>query len=110
MTQLVTKKEAMDFLRYDEEPPELDLIILAASAAVLNYLGEDAIFLYGGSDSDDSIDVPPEVKAACLLWMGEMDQNREGAKTDPIDPKFSYAQPPPAVVSLLAPLRCPRMA
>jgi hypothetical protein len=110
MTQLVTKEEAMNFLRYDEEPPELDFLINAASAAVLNYLGDDASFLEVESDSEDYAAIPPEVKAATLIWMGEMDQNREGAQPAPVDPKFGYGYPPAAVVGLLSPLRCPRMA
>jgi hypothetical protein len=113
MTQLVTKEEAMNFLRYDEEPPELNLLINAASAAVLNYLGDDASFLEDesdGSDGEDSIVVPDEVKAACLLWMGQMDQNREGAKIDQYDPRSGYGYPPATVVALLSGLRQPRMS
>jgi hypothetical protein len=116
MRRLVTISEAMNHLRYDVEPPELGLFIEAASAAVLNYLGENASFL--DDDGQVLIDdrtrgtglVPFEVKAACLIWMGEMDQNREGVKVDPVDPKFGYGYPPSAVVALLAPLRDPRMA
>jgi hypothetical protein len=110
MTQLVTKAEAMNFLRYDEEPPELELLINAGSAAVLNYLGDDATFLEDESDGDDSVVVPGEVKAACLLWMGQMDQNREGAKTDPGDTRSAYGYPPATVVALLSGWRQPRMS
>ena len=110
MTQLVTKEEAMNFLRYDEEPPELDFLINAASAAVLNYLGDDATFLESESDGEDSAIVPDEVKAACLIWMGEMDQNREGAQPAPVDSRFGYGYPPAAVVGLLSVLRGPRMS
>jgi hypothetical protein len=110
MTQLVTKAEAMNFLRYDEEPPELDLLINAASAAVLNYLGDDATFLEVESDGEDYPEIPPEVKAACLIWMGEMDQNREGVQPAPVDPRFGYGYPPAAVVGLLSSLRGPRIS
>lgn len=98
---LVTKEEAMRHLRYDEEPPELDLFIAGISEALLNYLGEDA----------PDIQFPSyALKLACLVWMGEIDQNREGNQIAPIDSRFGYGYPPAAVVSLLAPLRCPRMA
>lgn len=107
---LVTVQEAMDFLKYDDEPPELALLIAAASAAVLNYLGADATFTTVESDSEDTAPVPPEVKQACLFWMRDMDASREGQKADPIDPRFGYGYPPAVVVSLLAPLRDPRMA
>ena len=106
---LVTIQEAMDFLKYDDEPPELALLIAAASAAVLNYLGEDATFTTVESDSEDYV-IPPEVKQACLFWLREMDASREGEKADTIDPRFGYGYPPAIVVSLLSPLRVPRMA
>ena len=106
---LVTVPEAMDFLKYDDEPPELALLIAAASAAVLNYLGEDASFV-NESDGVSPDDIPAEVKQACLFWLREMDASREGQKADAIDSKFGYGYPPAVVVSLLAPLRCPRMA
>jgi len=108
MKRLITVEEAMKHLRYELEPPELELLIDAASAAVRNYLGGNATFF----DENGHVieEVPFEVKAACLIWLGEMDQNREGVKVDPIDPRFGYGYPPSAVVSLLAPLRDPRMA
>jgi hypothetical protein len=107
---LVSVAEAMDFLKYDDEPPELALLISASSAAVLNYLGDDAAFLTAESDSEDLPPVPPEVKQACLFWLREMDASREGQQADPIDPRFGYGYPPRVVVALLAPLRVPRMA
>lgn len=109
---LVTEVEAKHFLKYEDEDecPELPLIIAAASAAVLNYLGEDATFVTAESDSEDYGEIPPEVKQACLFWMREMDSSREGQKADQIDPRFGFGYPPAVVVALLAPLRIPRMA
>ena len=106
--RLVTVEEAMKHLRYEVEPPELALLIDAASAAVLNYLGEDAAFIDTNGQINDEI--PFEVKAACLIWLGEMDQNREGVRVDSVDPKFGYGYPPSAVVALLYPLRDPKLA
>jgi len=108
MRRLVNIDEAKRHLRYDEEPPELDLLIEMASDAVLNYLGEDATFL----DENGQVDgvVPFAVKAACLIWLGEMDKNREGQQEAPLPAQFGYGYPPAAVVALLYPLRDPRMA
>ena len=110
MIALVTKTEAMQFLHYDDEPPELERLINGVSAAILNYLGPDATFLEVASDSEDYAPIPDEVKAACLIWMAEIDQNREGGQAAPVDPRFGYGYPPPTVVAFLSPLRCPRMA
>ncbi len=108
MKRLLTVEEAMKHLRYEVAPPELELLIDAVSAAVRNYLGGDATFLDSNGHVTDEI--PFEVKAACLLWLGEMDKNREGQQEAPVDSKFGYGYPPAAVVALLSQLRDPRMA
>ena len=108
MKRLVTVEEAMKHLRYETQPPELELLIDAASAAVRNYLGANASFLDVNGHVIDEI--PFEVKAATLIWLGEMDKNREGEQEARVDSKFGYGFPPPAVISLLCPLRDPRMA
>jgi len=104
MRRLVSIAEAMFHLKYDVEPPELPLMVDAASAAVLNYLGNDATFLTPDGQVDISAlagssllaaawaegawssawapgsvpNVPYEVKAACLIWLAAMDLNRAG--------------------------------
>jgi hypothetical protein len=109
MSQFVTKAEAMAFLHYDVEPPELTLLIEAGSGAVLDYLGEWATFADSSGDIDES-SVPPVVKLATLIWMAEMDQNREGGETEKVDAQYGYGYPPAAVVRLLSRLRDPVMA
>lgn len=109
MNELVTKQEAMDFLHYDNEPPELELLIAGASQAVLDYLGEWATFVDSSGEVTDEL-VPPQVKLAVLFWMAEMDQNREGGQVEAVPAQFGYGYPPAVVVRLLARLRDPVMA
>jgi hypothetical protein len=111
--KLVTTLEAMFHLFLDEETPELALKIEAASEAVIAYLGDDATFLSTDEETKGDVVpalVPAQVKAATLIWLAELYQEREGEKGNPVPSIFGYGYPPAAVVSLLAPLRDPRMA
>jgi hypothetical protein len=109
---LVTMDEAMDHLRYDDEPPGLDILIEAVSNAVLKYINKTESYfeIEIGSDGKNYPFIPSDIKAACLIWLGELDQNREGGKVAQVDSRFGYGYPPETVVALLAPYHIPRMA
>lgn len=108
---LVTLQQGKDHLRRPvstAEDDDITLKIHAASAIVVNYLDDGATFLDSAGDlpvdsAGEGIDVPYEVKAATLLMLGELYVNRGGGQSE----SFSDAHLPPAVKSLLYPLRIP---
>ena len=114
--QLVTVDEAKLHLRvdHDEDDDSIDGFIYAASAAVLNYLG-DAQFDFvdtSGELIEDSSGtmIPYPVIQAVLLLVGVFYRYRESMGPDVIDSRYGYGYLPPAVVALLYPLRDPVIA
>ncbi len=116
MTMLVTLDQAKLHLRMDAddtfEDSDVTLKILAASAAVLDYLDAAQFDFLDTSgelleDSSGPLTVPYKVQAATLLLVGDLYKNREPTADDVVDPKFGYGYLPRAVVALLYPLRIP---
>lgn len=115
---LVTLEQVRRHLRLNEEDsdggpddPDLELKILSASRAVLNYLKSQADeFLDSGGDvivdSNGDPVVPYEVHAATLLQVGylykDRDENADGA--------YEQGYLPKPVTALLYPLRDPAVA
>lgn len=119
---LVTLSEAKIHLKvdHDDEDSDITLKIQAASNAILKYLDNEGVIYEQATDSagdleydsagdpvweeDSSGDYVPryEVKAACLLMVGTLYLNREG-----VFPGTAPGYLPPAVLSLLYPLRDP---
>lgn len=102
---LITLQEAKDHLRIDttDEDTHLELLVNAASDAVLNYLKIDGLVYY---DSSDILDVPYAVKAATLLMTGylyRLRDNNEGGE-------YQQGYLPMPVTALLYPLRDPAIA
>jgi len=100
MAMLVTYRQAADHLRLDSDDGEDDirLKIMAASGAVLNYLGVADDYY---TDSAGANTAPATVQAATLILVGEFDANREGGGD------FASAHLPASVRALLGPLRDP---
>lgn len=99
---------------HNEEDGEIESFIHAASAAVLNYLGDgqDTFLDSSSYDSTDElvvdedgepVGIPYEVQAATLLMLGYLYRNRD---TD-IDGAFEQGYLPKPVTALLYPLRDP---
>ena len=99
---------------HDEEDDEIIFYISAASAMVLNYLGDgqDAFLNSSSYDSNDEIavdadgepiDIPYEVQAATLLMLGYLYRNRD----IDTDGAFEQGYLPKPVTALLYPLRDP---
>lgn len=112
---LVTLQEARAHLRAeDETADDADLLlkIRAASSAVLKYVGDTFNDTDGviPVDSDGLADVPDDVRAACLLLIGDFYANREPTATDSVPSSFGYGYLPRAVVALLYPYRTPSIA
>jgi len=122
MTQLVTLDEAKAHLRvdHDEDDADIEIKIEAASAAILNHIGDaQYLFLDTGGDELDLEDTSTDQAAhrarhlcrqATLLMVGEFYRNREPAATDVVPERFGYGYLPRAVVALLASLRTPTIA
>jgi hypothetical protein len=121
MTSLVTLDEAKAHLRidHDDEDESIELQIEAASAAVLNYIG-DAQYLFLDTGGDElMLDPATEQEGlraqqlahrATLLLVGDFFKNREPTPDDVVDPRFGYGYLPRAVVALLTSLRQPTIA
>ena len=122
MTMLVTLDQAKAHLRvqHDDEDDDITLKIEAASAAVLDYIGDaQYLFLDTGGDDLDLLDTSGDqaglraqhlARQATLMLLGEFFRNREPAATDVVDAKFGYGYLPRAVVALLNSLRTPTVA
>jgi len=108
MTMLVTLDQVKVHLRVDndEEDDDLTLKIHAASASVLLYL-KDAADAFVDTSGAVTTDVPWNVQAATLLMTGALYGNRgeDGGSSSGFS---NYL--PPAVVSLLYPMRVPSVA
>lgn len=115
MAMLVSLEQASAHLRRDTSDDDLDLTlkIMAASSAVLTYLGDgaDAFTDSAGEVYEDSngiaIDVPFDIQAATLILVGDFYKNREPTDTDPVPSAFGFGFLPRTVVALLYPYRTP---
>ena len=126
MTQLVTLADAKTHLRVDHDldDNDIELKIEAASAAVLQYIGDTQyLFLDTGGepiafDTTDTGTAPEQAalralhtsRQAVLLLLSDFYRNRDPQPVDPVDSKFGYGYLPRAVTALLYPLRVPTIA
>ncbi len=122
MTMLVTLDQAKLHLRvdHDADDDDITLKVEAASAAVLDYVGDaQYLFLDTGGDEIDLEDTSADQAAlralhlarqATLMLLGEFYRNREPAATDAMPDRFGYGYLPRAVAALLTPLRTPTIA
>ena len=105
MTMLVTLDQAKLHLRvdHDSDDDDITLKVHAASASVLSYLKDNALN-YVDSSGVALGEIPYELQAATLLLLGALYGNRgeDGGTSSGFS---NYL--PPAVVSLLYPLRVP---
>lgn len=120
---LITLAQAKAHLRvdHDAEDEQITALIEAASGAVVNYLKSGAdVFLNTlglpeeiyNDDSPPQVSdyaVPPEVKAAVKILVGELFKNREAQQDGEIG-GHGYGYLPRPVVMLLFPLRDPALA
>ena len=106
---LITADQARAHVRTDEDTPDFDMKVAAASARVLKYLGAQADeFLDTNGDvpldSGGLPDVPYEVYAGTCLMFGYLYRIRDES-TDYVDGFL-----PPAVQAILFSSRDPRFA
>jgi hypothetical protein len=102
---LITNQEAIDHLRLDDEPTDLDdleLKIAAASIAIVKYLGAGATFL---DDTGECLpaDVPGDIKIAACILVGYLYRLRDEDR----EKEFHRGYLPDPVVSFLWPYRFP---
>jgi len=126
--RLITLAQAKAHIRVDHDVEDVQIgeFIEAASAAIVNYLknGADTFLntlglpeeIYDDSSPPEVVDyvVPPEVKAATKILVGELFRNREAKQDGEIGGQLGiphgYGFLPRAVVMLLFPLRDPALA
>lgn len=111
---LVTVSEAMAHLRLDETDPLLDIYIEAASEFVLSLMGDRGLFLLDSAgdvpaDSSGPIGVPGKVKAAVLIMMARLYEQRT-AEEDPNASDMARLRPPSTVMWLLRDYYDPALA
>lgn len=127
---LVTLQEASDHLRRDqaEDDTYLELLIRAASQAVVTYLGSmnrayypeidsNGNFEYDSNgdpvpelDSNDDPVIRDDVRWATLIYIGELYKHREAEQDGAVDPQFGYGYLPRPCLALLYPYRDPAFA
>jgi hypothetical protein len=122
--RLITLSQAKAHIRIDHDAEDVQIgeFIEAASAAIVTYLksGADSFLntlglpeeIYDDSSPPEVIDylVPPEVKAATKILVGELFKNREAQQDGEIGGPYGYGFLPRPVVMLLFPLRDPALA
>lgn len=108
--KIVSRQQATDYLRRDTSDDDalLDLLIEAASGAVVNYLGEgaDAWLDSNGDlieDSNGDNDAPEAVKGAVLYLTGWLYRHRD----EDVEKAFQPGYLPAPVTAMLYPLRDP---
>lgn len=113
--KLVTLAQARDHLRSDTDADDssVDLMIEAASEAVMGYL-EDYILTFTDSSGEvytdsngDPVGVPVRVQQATLMMVGYLYRERDGSQEHKVDSQFGYGYMPQGVTALLFPLRKP---
>ncbi len=121
MTMIVTLEEGKSHLRVDHDLDDNDITIkiMAASSAVLEYIG-DAQYRFidtGGEmlDFDTSTEQSElralhRVRQATLVLLGDMYRYRDPQANDVVDPRFGYGYLPRAVTALLYSLRVPTIS
>lgn len=124
--RLITLQQAKEHLRvtWDDEDTQILEFIEVASNAIQIYMkssmnaylltnGEAPPILNGSSEVVD-YDVPPVMKGACKIYVGELFKNREGQQDGEIGGVLGiphgYGYLPRPVVALLFPLRDPALA
>lgn len=102
MTNLVTSQEALDALRYDgaAQAPQIELIIGAASEAILAYLKQPEWA------SADPLVVPDRVKLATIALVGRYLREMDGDE----DRDFGHGKLPDYVTAIIYPDRKPTLA
>jgi hypothetical protein len=114
VNDLVTLTEAVNHLRCEPSDPSVPLLVSAASEAVLQYIGDPAFVDTAGfvpvDTAGDPVGVPAQVKAATLLLLGDLYENRKPTPTDPVPAEYGYGYLSRAVVALLYPFRTPTVA
>lgn len=111
MTSLVSieqVKTALNIVSSDDDA-RLDMLIPAASAAIVNHLKGRADELLGldtGGELPTGVEVPAEIVQATIYMVGVFYRNPDG---DP-DEAFSNGVLPAPVIALLNPLRDPTLA
>lgn len=107
---LVSLAQASSHLRRDtsDDDSDLTLKIKAASAAVLNYIDDNFIFLdSAGEPAVDSagiaVEVPEDIQAATLLLIGYFYRDRDFDTGN----QYSMGYLPAPVTALLYPYRTP---
>lgn len=111
MVMLVSLDQAKQRLRFDhdEDDNDLTLMIEGASAAVLNYLKSDQVFVdsFGDVESDSAGPiVPHEIQNATLMLVGILSRDRDGEEME----KWQHGLLPFPVLALLYPLRDPALS
>jgi uncharacterized phage protein (predicted DNA packaging) len=109
MVALVELEDTKQRLRIDTDDDDgiLTGYIEAASAAVINYLKDqaDELLVLEGSPSPE-VEVPPVIVTATILLVGYFYRNPDA---DP-DKEFEMGYLPKPVMALLYPLRDPALA
>jgi len=107
--EYVTLEEAKKHLAmdHDEDDSLIQIYINAASNAVQNYMtGSTGIELH--PEHPDVMPVPPVVKQAVLLLIGDFYKNRESKTDDPvIGVEYGFGHLPRTVIALLYAYRTP---
>lgn len=127
---LITLDEANEHLRRDsgDDDNDVELKIQAVSQAIYRYLRPHGTVYIQSEDSNgnplwnsggypvvardsngDPLGINPMVKAAALLYLGELYKSREGEATG-LNGVAQFGTPPQSVVMLLYPLRDPVLA
>lgn len=111
MVMLVGLDQAKARLRFDHDAEDADLTLMieGASAAVLNYLKGDQVFVdsFGEVESDSTGPiVPPEIQNATLMLVGILSRDRDGQESE----KWQQGYLPFPVIALLYPLRTPALS
>jgi hypothetical protein len=114
--QFVSLQQARDHLRSDTDADDNDvtLKIMAATSAVMNYIGEgypgpiDTAGVPIEDTAGVAIDCPFAIKAATLLMLGNFYADRDGNASATAWRTDNYLSPP--VMALLYPYRTPTVA
>lgn len=124
--RLITLQQAKDHLRvtWDHEDVQiLEFIEIASNAIALYMKSSMAAYLLtngeappiiNGSNEVVDYDIPPVMKGACKIYVGELFKNREAQQDGEIGGALGiphgYGYLPRPVVALLFPLRDPALA